>query len=104
MPFNSFLYADWVQVTYVFYSRLINNSRYQGEDEDNLKPLENNANRDDGGGGVVETKTRKRGIKKGTGLWDQLDMDWIKSQIPFMHPKTKMHTFRLKHCLCIIPN
>merc|ERR1719400_193513 len=21
-------------------------------------------------------------------------MDWIKSQIPFMHPKTKMHTFR----------
>ena len=76
-----------------------NHSRYQGEDEDNLKHLENNANQDDGGGGVVETRTRKRGIKRGTGLWDQLDMDWIKSQIPFMHPKTKMHTFRLKHCL-----
>ena len=50
---------------------------------------------DDSGGGLVETRSRKRGIKKGSGLWDQLDMDWIKSQIPFMHPKTKVHTFRL---------
>ena len=58
--------------------------------------MEGNTNLDDGGGGVVETRTRKRGIKKGTGLWDQLDMDWIKSQIPFMHPKTKVHTFRFK--------
>ena len=52
---------------------------------------------DDGGGGRVEQqmiRSRKRGIKKGNGLWDQLDMDWIKSQIPFMHPKSKVHTFR----------
>ena len=101
--FNSLFNADssdscfWLKVH-------DNHSRYQGEDEDNLKLLEGNTNQDDGGGGVVETRTRKRGIKKGTGLWDQLDMEWIKSQIPFMHPKTKMHTFRLKHCHCIIPN
>ena len=50
----------------------------------------------DGGenNGHKKPPARKPGSMKTKGLWDKLDMDWIKSQIPFMHPDSKTHTFR----------
>ena len=47
-----------------------------------------------GGGDLQRLVPRRTGARKGKGLWDSLDQDWINQQIPFMHPQTKKHTFR----------
>ena len=49
-----------------------------------------------------ETKENRKSVRKKRNIFDVLDVEMLKKNIPFMHPDRKTHTFRFLHYFLFI--